>query len=189
MRLSITIATVFIASALAPSPVSAQGHGAHGRPAVTPANAPHSTATHTPTQASGKPKTSGAASHRTSPTTQATNPIAAKIASHPRLEAKVKAMLPAGVTLDRASAGFRNQGQFLAALHAVDHMHCATCFAQIKTDMVDKGMSLGRSIQDVRHTSSTTAEAQAAAAKHEADNDLKVTTASTSRKKPHGGDR
>jgi hypothetical protein len=111
------------------------------------------------------------------------------------------AMVPAGMTLDQASAGFRNQGQFIAALHAADHMGCDTCFVQLKADMVDKGLSLGQSIQDVRHTTSTTAQTQAAAAERAADSDVKVTTnttsttsqtspsTATSKKKPHGGNR
>ena len=171
----------------------------------------HTSSTHT----HAKPKTSTTTTTASSTTTRKTstttsgsttatatmNPIATKIASHPQLKAKVMAMVPSGMTLDQASTGFRNQGQFIAALHAADHMGCNTCFAQLKADMVDKGMSLGQSIQDVRHTTSTTAQTQAAAAQREADSDLKVTTTtttttssqtststSTSRKKPHGGD-
>lgn len=166
------------------------------------------TSTHPPTHTHPSPKpktpktttkTTTATTRKTSKTTSASNttptttmnPIATKIASHPQLKSKVMAMIPAGMTLDQASAGFRNQGQFIAALHAADHMGCDTCFAQLKTDMVDKGMSLGQSIQDVRQTNSTSAQTQAAIAQREADSDLKVTTTTTttttSKKKPHGG--
>ncbi len=104
-------------------------------------------------------------------------------------------MVPAGMTLDQASTGFRNQGQFIAALHAADHMGCDTCFVRLKADMVDKGMSLGQSIQDVRHSTATSAQTQAAAAEREAESDAKVTTTTTSQtstststsKKKHGG--
>ncbi len=222
MRISATITTALIASALVVTPVSAQGHGAHGKPTLSPAKVPHSTAkpvvhtakptSHTTTKpgahatpktkptSSTKPSAHAAAKSKstraTTPapaTTTTMNPIAAKIASHPQLEAKVMRMVPAGMTLDEASKGFRNQGQFIAALHAADHMGCATCFAQIKTDMVDKGMSLGQSIQDVRHTNSTTAQTQAATAERETETDLKTTSTTTStstattRKKPHTG--
>ncbi len=190
MRVPATITTALIASALAVSPISAQGHGAHGKPTSSPAKAPHSTAK-PPAHAAAKPKSKTTTTSAPS-TTPTMNPIAAKIASHPQLKAKVMTLVPAGMTLDQASAGFRNQGQFIAALHAADHMGCATCFAQIKADMVDKGLSLGQSIQDVRRTNSTTAQTQAATAEREAKTDLKTTstptstTTATTRKKPHG---
>lgn len=228
MRLSATITTAIFASALAISPVAAQGHGAHGKPTTLPVKAPHTATkpttqhlkvtskpvTQTHTHTSGKPsthpspkpktpktttKTTTTTTRKTSTTTNASNttttttmnPIATKIASHPQLKARVMAMIPAGMTLDQASAGFRNQGQFIAALHAADHMGCDTCFAQLKADMVDKGMSLGQSIQDVRQTNSTSAQTQATTAEREAETDLKVTTTTTTtttnKKKPHGG--
>jgi hypothetical protein len=43
------------------------------------------------------------------------NPIARKISSHPALAAKVQALLPAGMTLNQASKGFKNQGILAAA--------------------------------------------------------------------------
>jgi len=220
MRFSATITSFVIASALAVSPASAQGHGVHGKPTTSPAKAPHSTTKPTPhtsakatskppthpnakTHPPAKPKLSTTTSSTTTPkpstttsgSTTTMNPIATKIASHPQLKAKVMAMVPTGMTLDQASTGFRNQGQFIAALHAADHMGCDTCFVQLKADMVDKGMSLGQSIQDVRHSTATSAQTQAAAAEREAESDAKVTTTTTSQtstststsKKKHGG--
>src|SRR5213593_2378686 len=55
-------------------------------------------------------------SRRTSSSTT-TSPIAAKISSHPQQAARIERMLPPGMTLAAASNGFRNQGQFIAALH------------------------------------------------------------------------
>src|SRR2546427_11439872 len=43
--------------------------------------------------------------------------IAQKIASKPQHAAKVQTLVPAGMTLEDAAAGFKNQGQFIAALH------------------------------------------------------------------------
>ena len=104
------------------------------------------------------------------------NPIAAKIASKPQLNARITAMLPKGMTLNQASRGFKNQGQFIAALHVSQNLGC-DCFRQIKTDMTRKHMSLGRSIQDVKKTANTTVEVHRA--ESEADRDVKSTVTTT----------
>lgn len=154
--------TFLIASAvtsLAAAPVSADPQRGH---AVVP-----------PSHAAG-PKTvtpAPATSARTAPaTTPAINPVAAKISTMPQLNAKVTALLPPNMTLDAASAGFRNQGQFIAALH-VSH-NLGIPFADLKNDMVTKHMSLGQSI----HALSTTVNAQHEAKKGEteATSDLKA---------------
>jgi hypothetical protein len=106
------------------------------------------------------------------------NPIAAKIASKPQLSAKITAMLPKGMTLNQASRGFKNQGQFIAALHVSQNLGC-DCFKQLKADMTVKHMSLGQSIQDVKKTANTTVEVHRA--ETETDHDVKssVTTTTT----------
>jgi len=89
-------------------------------------------------------------------------------------------MLPKGMTLNQASRGFKNQGQFIAALHVSQNLGC-DCFRQIKTDMTRKHMSLGRSIQDVKKTANATFEVHRA--EGEADHDVKsaaTTTTATS---------
>ena len=165
----------------------------HGRPTVsTHAQAPKPAAK--PTTPGGSRSTavpthgtkSGPASSTavTSPTSTSTpphtpirlNPIAAKIASKPQLNARITAMLPKGMTLNQASRGFKNQGQFIAALHVSQNLGC-DCFRQIKTDMTRKHMSLGRSIQDVKKTANTTVEVHRA--ESEADRDVKSTVTTT----------
>jgi hypothetical protein len=100
--------------------------------------------------------------------TPAPNPIATKIASKPQLNAKVTSMLPKGMTLQQASMGFKNQGQFIAALHVSRNLGIP--FSSLKADMVDKHLSLGQSIQDLRPTAQATDEARKA--QHAADHDL-----------------
>jgi len=80
-------------------------------------------------------------------TTTTTSPIATKIKSHPQLAAKVTGMLPAGMTMDQAASGFRNQGQFLAALNASHRLNIP--FADLKTAMVTNHQSLGQAIHTV----------------------------------------
>ncbi len=104
-------------------------------------------------------------------------------------------MLPKNMTLNQASKGFKNQGQFIAALHVSQNLGC-NCFKQLQTDMTKKNMSLGRAIQDVKKTANATTEVHRG--ETEADADIKATTTSTStststdqtkKKTTHGGDR
>src|SRR5207237_3996936 len=89
------------------------------------------------------------------------NPVAAKISSKPSLNTKVTGMLPAGMSLNDASKGFKNQGQFIAALHVSQNLGIP--FADLKTDMTGpKKMSLGQSIQDCKRTANSTTETQKA---------------------------
>jgi sensor domain CHASE-containing protein len=60
-----------------------------------------------------------------------------------------------------ASAGFRNLGQFVAAVNVSNNLGIS--FTELKTRMVTDGMSLGQAIQSVRPlTASPTIEAQRA---------------------------
>ena len=57
-------------------------------------------------------------------------------------------MLPAGMTIEEASAGFRNQGQFIAALDASKNQNID--FVQLKDAMTVDGLSLGQAAKQVR---------------------------------------
>lgn len=75
--------------------------------------------------------------------------IVANIAKHPQVEARVKAMLPPGMTLEQASDGFRNQGQFVAALQASQSLEID--FADLKAEMTgSKRLTLGEAIQKLK---------------------------------------
>ncbi|MBI2187700.1 MAG: hypothetical protein HYU37_11385 [Acidobacteria bacterium] len=75
--------------------------------------------------------------------------IAANIAKDPKLEARVKAMLPPGMTLEEASEGFRNQGQFVAALQASKNLDLD--FADLKAEMTGANpLTLGEAIQKLK---------------------------------------
>ena len=158
---------ILIASAvtsLAAAPVSADPQRGH---AVVPP--PHAAGPKSIAPAPAPPKTA--------PTASAINPVAAKISTMPGLTAKITALLPPNTTLDAASAGFRNQGQFIAALH-VSH-NLGIPFADLKSNMVTRHMSLGQSI----HALSTTVDAKHEAKKGEteATRDLKTATNRSSR--------
>ena len=156
----------------------------HGRPATaTPhVQSPSTTGKPTTTSRSAHSTKSGSTSSlntNTAPTGPSTrlNPIAAKIASKPQLNARITAMLPKGMTLNQASKGFKNQGQFIAALHVSQNLGC-DCFKQIKSDMTRKNMSLGQAIQDVKKTANPTVEVHRA--ETDVDHDIKsVATTAT----------
>jgi hypothetical protein len=90
------------------------------------------------------------------------------------------------ITLDAASMGFKNQGQFIAALHVSQNL--GVPFLDLKKAMVTSQTtggvttmsqtgSLGQAIQTVKGTSNTAA---VTTAEHEADEDVKTTTTTTS---------
>jgi hypothetical protein len=140
---------------------------------------------------SGKPAAKSAAATTSSTTTSGStatplNPIAAKIASKPNLSAKLTGMLPidpvTGVrmTLDKASLGFKNQGQFIAALHVSQNLGIP--FTELKSHMVTvtpgvagqpstatQTGSLGQAIQASKKATNLTTEVERAEAQAAAD--------------------
>ena len=91
------------------------------------------------------------------------------VPKNPKLQARLQAMLPEGTTLDEAAAGFKNQGQFIAAVHASERLDVP--FQDLKVKMVDEGASLGQAIQTLKPE--VDAEVEASAAQARADQDLK----------------
>jgi hypothetical protein len=159
------------------------GSPTHDHPDATAPRTHETTDGHTRKATASAPGTAGAT---TTPTTPALNPIAQKILANRGLQPKVRALLPAGMTLNQASLGFKNQGQFLAALH-VSH-NLGIPFADLKTAMTGvrptttgapggttagttatpPTLSLGQAIHKLRPsadtvTATTTAERQASA--------------------------
>jgi hypothetical protein len=84
-----------------------------------------------------------------------------KLERNTRLASKLESRLPAGTDLMTAAEGFRNLGQFVAAVNVSNNLGIP--FAELKTRMVDQQMSLGQAIQDARpSTADTTVVAQRA---------------------------
>jgi hypothetical protein len=142
-------------------------HGNPNKPTKTTGPAPTGTT-------SGSPSVSGP-----SPTTPPLNPIAQKVSSNRGLLPKVTALLPTGMTLDQASFHFKNQGQFIAALHVSQNLQIP--FADIKeamtgirpvlgevppveptTPSTTAPLSLGQAIKKLRPTADPTGEASTA---------------------------
>ena len=110
-------------------------HGSSAKTTAPASSASGSTKRTSPT--AGTSAASTTSTRTTATTTTATtttlNPIAQKISSNRGLQPKVRALLPAGMTLNQASLGFKNQGQFLAALHVSRNLGIP--FADLKTAM------------------------------------------------------
>lgn len=68
----------------------------------------------------------------------------AALAEHDKLSAKLAGLLAPGTDLQLAAAGFKNLGQFVAAVHVSYNLGIP--FDQLKTEMVDSGASLGQAI-------------------------------------------
>ena len=154
------------------SPKSTTTHGASQKPTTTHGSSPKSTSTTTHRETAehetesaelehstthgktprtttngtttGSLTTGGTTASGTTTGGPTTSPIATKIKAHPQLAAKVTAMLPAGMTMDQAASGFRNQGQFLAALNASRRTNIP--FADLKAAMVTNHQSLGQAV-------------------------------------------
>jgi hypothetical protein len=130
------------------------------------------------------------------------NPIALKLQGKP-LGARIEKMLPANMTLNTASAGFRNQGQFIAAVHVSQNLGIP--FADLRATMLglplpgkttggtttvgtsssttatttttSTPMSLGQAIQKLKPSANATTEATHAETQARAD--LSTTTSAT----------
>ncbi len=126
---------------------------------------PHAQPPHAPKSATVKPTTTA-----TTPATPP-SPIATKIASHPQLAAKLTPLLPKGMTLQTAAAGFKNQGQFIAALHVSKNLNIP--FTKLKAEMTGKDHdSLGQAIHELRPGADATRAAKHA--ESEATEDAKI---------------
>jgi hypothetical protein len=99
-----------------------------------------------------------------------TNPVAQKLSTKPNLLAKVQGVLGPTTDLNLATAGFKNFGQFVAAVNVSNNHNIA--FADLKAAMTGQTMtgtptgqpvlSLGQAIQTLKPGLDATAEAQRA---------------------------
>jgi hypothetical protein len=175
------IAAVAITGMVATVPVAAQGKSgtragattttAHGRPSTGPGSATtahgksstttqgkSSTTTHGKSGTEhGKPSTTTATTTTTTTNTTTTtatpNALSTKLSSNLNQLARITAMLPAGMTLEAATAGFRNQGQFIAALNASKNQGVA--FADLQKAMTVDGLSLGQAVRQLQNAPAT----------------------------------
>jgi hypothetical protein len=99
-----------------------------------------------------------------------------QVAANPALATRLQPLLPPGMTLAEAATGFKNQGQFIAALHVSHNLDIP--FTQLKTDMTGPNhLSLGQSIQQLKP--GVNANTSVKTAEKEADLDVKASRTKT----------
>lgn len=126
---------------------------------------------------SGKSKASGRAEAEVPSGSAGTNNsanlnVSVRLASNPALSARIQPLLPAGFTVATASAGFRNQGEFIAALHVSRNLGIP--FDQLKAELTEQHRdSLGQAIHDLRpNLSRSTVRNDVRMAKRQAEEDI-----------------
>ena len=127
-----------------------------GKPPV--AKPPKPAAVTTPKAQHGKPPApKAAASSETAPAASKTKaaespnsaPFIKHLGNNPALAARLQTLVPSGMTIEQAATGFRNQGQFIAALHVSRNLNIP--FADLKAKMTGTpNESLGRAIQALK---------------------------------------
>jgi hypothetical protein len=155
-RTVITGVSCLAIAGFGPTSLFAQSHGTH---VSTPALSHPQTSEHAPASKA----TEHGSPHLT---------FIQRIDANPQLVTRLTPLLPAGTTLDQAAAGFKNQGQFIAALHVSKNLGIP--FTQLKAEMTGtEHDSLGKAIQDLKPT--VDAKSAAKTAGEEAKADLKAT--------------
>ena len=116
--------------------------------------------TSTTTTSKGKSKNTTMVATTGAGTGTTLTPVQQKLQRNTNLASKLQSRLPAGTDMMKAAEGFRNLGQFVAAVNVSNNLGLS--FTQLKTRMVDDGMSLGQAIKELRPTANSTTEVQRA---------------------------
>jgi hypothetical protein len=91
------------------------------------------------------------------------------LSQNTKLSARLQSLLPAGTSPQAAASGFKNLGQFVAAVH-VSH-NLSIPFSQLKAEMAGSRMSLGKAIHQLKPSVNSKSELKRA--RKEAKEDLK----------------
>lgn len=138
-------------------------HGASAKNAdTTTTKSPTTTSTSTATTSTGA--------------TATLTPVQLKLQKNGNLADKLLSRMPEGTDmagLIAAADGFTNLGQFVAAVNVSHNLDLE--FVDLKTRMLDQGMSLGQAIQDAKKT----ANVQAEVTKAETDADALIKSSTT----------
>ena len=101
--------------------------------------------------------------------------VSERLSDNTKLSGKLQSLLPAGTNLQQASQGFKNLGQFVAAVH-VSH-NLGIPFDQLKAKMTGPSAeSLGKAIEQLKPTANARAEAKKANKQADQDMDDSKTT-------------
>ncbi len=125
------------------SPATTKAHG----PKMAKATTARTATTAPKTKTHGKPAAT-ATTTTAGGTTLTLSPVQQKLQKNTNLASKLEGRLPMGTNLMNAAEGFRNLGQFVAAVNVSNNLGIS--FTELKSRMVDDGMSLGQAIQAER---------------------------------------
>jgi len=147
---------------------TATAHGSHGTTKTTGASKAGRTA--------GTESTGGTTGTSTAMTPSKAQELLAKNTS---LRTKLQSRLPMGTNINDAAAGFRNLGQFVAAVN-VSH-NLGIPFADLKAKMTGTNpVSLGQAIQQLKGMSTTSANTTAQSELTQANREIESTSAPAS---------
>jgi hypothetical protein len=124
----------------------------------------------------GTPATSprDLADDRPARSTQPLSKAQQKLLANETLRNKMRARLPRGTDPMVAAAGFKNLGQFVAAVNVSNNL--GIDFTMLKGLMVNRGMSLGQAIQQAKAIEARRATSLASAAVRQADDEISATS-------------
>ena len=128
------------------------------------------------TTTSGSKHTSTTATTTTTSGGTTLSPVQQKLQKNTNLASKLESRLPAGTDVTKAAEGFKNLGQFVAAVNVSNNL--GLDFTKVKTAMVDDGMSLGQAIQSQK--ASVDGATEARRAQSDADTLIRSTETTTS---------
>src|SRR5207244_3272401 len=98
--------------------------------------------------------------------------VSDRLSDNKRLASRLQSLLPKGTDLQTAASGFKNLGQFVAAVHVSHNLRIP--FAQLKAKMLGPPEeSLGKAIQQLKP--SAQAQVERKKAEKQAKDDLKET--------------
>jgi hypothetical protein len=142
-------------------------HGSSGKTTTTTSdttkkNAKSTTTTSTPTTTTGS--------------TTTLNAVQQKLQKNTNLTSKLQTRLGGLDPMTAANGQWRNFGQFVSAVNVSYNLKID--FTELKTKLLDEGMSLGQAIQALRPSTDGTTEAKRA--ETEADDMIRKTTTTTS---------
>lgn len=160
MRVPRVLFSLVVLSCVALTQPVFAGQRGHGAPPAHPTQPAHPTHPATPAHEAKSAEHHGPV------------PFAQRIANNPQLAARLQALLPSGMKLADAASGFKNQGQFIAALHVSHNLDIP--FDKLKAEMTGADHdSLGKAIHELKPAAN--AKEAAKTAEKEADEDVKAT--------------
>lgn len=142
------------------SPKSAAGSNANTKKPTTDTTAASTKSSEKSTSSAPTTTSTTTAAGDGPGTTVPLTPVQQKLQRNTNLADKLQGRLPLGTDLMTAAAGFRNLGQFVAAVNVSNNL--GITFTELKTRMVDDGLSLGQAIQKSKTTSDPYVQAQQA---------------------------